>query len=167
MGGGHGHGGPPPGMGQPAALPTAEQIEGPQTPTNFRRLFIIMGDEPQPLTDGQAAQYDTAYQGYMAATATTRDSARATMKALRRAMEDRDFEVLQAEGQRLSRLGKDLNKQDEAFDEKKVKPLLDKKQREIYKDWKQEQKKAAEEEQAHMRPKGPPRPPPDTPPQMP
>jgi hypothetical protein len=132
-GGGRGMGRPP---FDPSDIPTPEEIDGPPNPPTTRQLLS--------LADSQTQRYTTAWDSLMRETGVKRDSARTAREAMRSSFRDHDRQGVETQAKLLTALGKDLRKQDDAFD--KSLTFLSKDQRKQYEDYKKQQKQAREEE---------------------
>jgi len=143
-GGGRRHrgmmGGP---RGERARIPSAEDIDGPPAPAALQQIA--------GLTDEQASRYAGSYDAHMTATRPARDSLRAGLKAARAAFVDGDRAAARASAPEITRLWKDLSKQDEKF-EKELGKMLDKEQRKRYEQWRDDQRKAADERRRERMP---------------
>jgi hypothetical protein len=139
-GGGAWDGGAGRGMGRPpfdpSDIPTPEEIDGPPNPPTTRQLLS--------LADSQTQRYTTAWDSLMRETGLKRDSARTAREAMRSSFRDHDRQGVETQAKLLTALGKDLQKQDDAFDKSLV--FLSKDQRKQYEDYKKQQKQAREEE---------------------
>jgi hypothetical protein len=139
-GGGAWDGGAGRGMGRPpfdpSDIPTPEEIDGPPNPPTTRQLLS--------LADSQTQRYTTAWDSLMRETGLKRDSARTAREAMRSSFQDHDRQGVETQAKLLTALGKDLRKQDDAFD--KSLTFLSKDQRKQYEDYKKQQKQAREEE---------------------
>jgi hypothetical protein len=139
-GGGAWDGGAGRGMGRPpfdpSDIPTPEEIDGPPNPPTMRQLLS--------LTDSQTHRYTTAWDSLMKETGAKRDSARTAREAMRSSFRSQDRQGVQTQAKLLTALGKDLRKQDDAFD--KSLAFFSKDQRKQYEDYKKQQKQAREEE---------------------
>jgi hypothetical protein len=139
-GGGAWDGGAGRGMGRPpfdpSDIPTPEEVDGPPNPPTTRQLLS--------LADSQTQRYTTAWDSLMRETGVKRDSARTAREAMRSSFRDHDRQGVEAQAKLLTALGKDLRKQDDAFD--KSLTFLSKDQRKQYEDYKKQQKQAREEE---------------------
>lgn len=136
MGGGMGRGGM---MGRPGRmnLPTPDEIEGPPTPAAM--------DQVVTFHDNQADEYAQAYTAHMDSTQQVRDSLRSTMQAMRGSFQRHDRGAAHAQAEAVQHSWKELSKQDKEF-EKALKNILDKDQLKQYKQWRDDQQKAAEQE---------------------
>lgn len=136
MGGGMGRGGM---MARPGRinLPTPDEVEGPPTPGAM--------DQVVTFRDNQAAEYTQAYNAYMDSTRQSRDSVRSTMQAMRGSFQRHDRGAARAQAEAVQHSWKELSKRDGEF-EKGLKNIFDKDQLKLYKQWRDDQRKAAEEE---------------------
>lgn len=139
---GMGHGGGR--MGRGERLPSAEQVEGPATPTVLQQLV--------DLTPEQLQKYTGRYNQHIADTKSVRDSLRTTIQTMRAAFEDGNRESAREQRPAAERLWKELSPKDETFS-KGLKDLLTKKQLEQYQKWEKEQ---APPEHWRRGPAGPP-----------
>jgi len=125
-------------------FPTAEEMEGPLTPTAMGRVA--------DLDSAGMARYAERYGPHMAATASVRDSLRATLRNLRDKRDSGDREAMHAEMREsepvISRLWKDLSKRDKQF-YKDVTKTFTKDERKKFEKWQDDKKKAYEAERRH------------------
>jgi hypothetical protein len=151
-------------MGRPPGprmdFPTAEQVEGPLTPSAMSQLLDLESDGTR--------RYADSYARHMQETAPVRDSLRTILNALRDARERGDREAMRSAMREhrdvVSRLWKDLSKRDEQF-YKTVKKSLTKEQRKRFEQWQEDEEQAREAERPGgpagprrgRRPRGPPR----------
>ncbi len=136
-GGGMRHGG---GEGMRGAPKAADPVilDGPPAPAQMTQLV--------DLNDAQLPQYDSLYQAFMNQTQSERDSARAAQRLMETAFQGGDREAARERGSSLRDLTNDLGKQQKAFDDR-LKDLLTKDQRNAYEDWRDQQRKFAEDQQ--------------------
>jgi hypothetical protein len=131
------------GSGGGFTLPTDGELQGPPAPATLRSLV--------DLTPEQLDRYAPLYAQYVAATQVRRDSATAALAALRQALDARDRDRMRQVGPTLRALAPKLEDEDRQFAEKTIRPLLTKAQRKTFDDWRERQKKAADEEREEFR----------------
>lgn len=122
----------------PPPVYSAELREGPPAPDFFQSYVDLTAD--------QLGRYTQLRDSFMTATQPQRDSLTAVHAALQRAFQDRDRVTVRLTLPMLRRLGDALNGRLEQFD-KRLKKLLTKDQWKTYRDWQDQQRRAAEEEQ--------------------
>jgi hypothetical protein len=102
------------------------------------------------LDSAHSRQYAATRDSFMTATQVTRDSAQAIRAAMRQGMENRDFSAMRENGGSFRRLAGELAKQQKALDDD-LKHLFTKDQFRQYQDWRDQQRKLAEDQREQMR----------------
>ena len=155
QGPGAGPGGPPPG-GPPGGGPPGGRrgpqfdilaLEGPLAPGDFVKVTGA--------TTGQESEYTTLYTAYQKETKATRDSAQLAQLNIRAAIDHGRRDALPPLFATLNSTGRTLDARLKAFDEQ-VKKLLPKDQWKKYAKDEKERRKALEQEQKEMMPRGGP-----------
>jgi len=155
QGPGAGPGGPPPG-GPPGGGPPGGRrgpqfdvlaLEGPLAPGDFVKVTGA--------TTGQESEYTTLYTAYQKETKATRDSAQLAQLNIRGAIDHGRRDALPPLFATLNSTGKTLDAKLKAFDEQ-VKTLLPKDQWKKYAKDEKARRKALEQEQKEMMPRGGP-----------
>jgi hypothetical protein len=125
------------------AIPTDRELEGPPTPDALRSVLS--------LSDDQVAKYQPLWAQYMSDTKAQRDSAQTALAGLHRAFDDHDREAMRQYFPVLHSIAPALTDRDKQFADKQLKPLLTKDQRKQFDQWRDEQKKAADDERRQYR----------------
>ncbi|HEU4648572.1 MAG TPA: hypothetical protein VFS33_05895 [Gemmatimonadales bacterium] len=130
-GGGGRHGGA-------ASLPTEQELAGPLSPEALKGVLS--------LADSQVDRYRPLWEQHMQATKVQRDSAQAALSGLHRALQDHDRTAMRQYVPVLRRLAPDLENRDKQFADKQLKPVLTKDQAKSFDKWRDDQKRAADDE---------------------
>lgn len=137
--GGQGHGGWGRHQGGSSfSMPTDQELAGPLSPEALKGVLS--------LSDEQVQRYQPLWQQHMQATKPQRDSAQAALSGVHRAMQDHDRTAMRQYGPVLRRLAPDLEDRDKQFANKQLKPILTKDQAKSFDKWRDEQKRAADDE---------------------
>jgi hypothetical protein len=143
---GGGGGGPRRPGGERPRMITESQLEGPPAPEFVAGRF--------ELDSAEAAAYKQAYDSFMTATQSRRDSARALRQVVRNAMQAGDRDAARGNFPELQRLSDVLVKAEQQFDVT-VKRVLTKNHFKDYQQWKQQQRRDEERRQPPLERPGP------------
>jgi hypothetical protein len=110
--------------------------EGPPSPPALEQLV--------ELDAAQSASYTAVYDSFMDLTSPQRDSARVSRRALELALRNDDFQETHWESLRLHDLGVELESRQTEFD-RQLKTILNDRQLSKYRDWRNHERKMAEE----------------------
>lgn len=124
--------------GERRRIISESQLEGPPAPEFAAARFEF--------DSAEAAAYKQAYDSFMTATQSQRDSARSLRLAVRNAMRAGDRDAARGNFPDLDRLGNVLVKAEEQFDAR-LKPRLTKNHFKDYQQWKQQQRRDEERRQ--------------------
>lgn len=138
FGGGHGGWGGGRHGGGAASLPTEQELAGPLPPESLKGVLS--------LADSQVGRYRPLWEQHMQATKVQRDSAQAALSGVHRAMQEHDRTAMQQYVPVLRRLAPNLEDRDKQFADKQLKPILTKDQAKSFDQWRDDQKRAADDE---------------------
>lgn len=124
--------------GGAASLPTEQELAGPLPPEALKGVLS--------LADSQVDRYRPLWEQHMRATKVQRDSAQAALAGLHRAVQDHDRASIRQYVPVLRRLAPDLEDRDKKFADKQLKPILTKDQAKRFDKWRDDQKRAADDE---------------------